>query len=168
MTWSSGVESTSRASWAAGTSAIDIGVRADAILAVVSSLAVNAVETSRMKHIPVAWDRARLERLSAVETVEVPAGQLKVRHSRVVVEREPSQRTYSRGRVPNEGAQREWHFWIEVTSPHRVVKWTRDDSLTAELVASRRLQYWDLQRLEHESYLPSLGIDRMRSPRPPR
>ena len=60
----------------------------------------------RLAHRPARWGSASVERLSAVETVRVPAGSF--RTTRYVVRTEDG---------------REGTFDIEVADPHRVVRW---------------------------------------------
>lgn len=128
---------------------------------------LRSLETSRMKHIPMVWDRARMARNKSIETVDVPAGRFETRRALVEIERTPTPRTYSRGSVPNETKFRRWTFDVEVEAPHRIVRIARDDGLEANLVATRRLAYWDLQKRSGEAHLGSLGLSPMTSPRPP-
>ena len=73
-----------------------------------------------------------------------------------------TRKTYPAGRVAP-ASVRTWTFYVEADAPHRVIKWTRTDGISAELVGSKRLPYWSLNSEGHEQHLKDIGL----KPRPP-
>lgn len=51
-----------------------------------------------------------------------------------------------------------WNFYAETDGARRVIKWTRDDGQSAELLRSTRLPYWQLHDEGHERHLQDLGL----------
>jgi len=108
---------------------------------------------SRLRHRPIDWQTARIERLTRPETVTVPAGRFDT--SVYVV------------RV----GDRAGRFCVETAYPHRIVRWTweataaagvkgpaPDGTETGELTGSERLQYWKLHGNGDESWRGRLGL----------
>jgi hypothetical protein len=124
---------------------------------------LRSVEFSRMRHLPAVWTRARLSRAGEPRTVTVPAGEFVVDVLEANVEAQRIEGSYPPGTsrsVPPLG----WTFFVEAAPPHRLVRWTRDDGLDAELLGSTRTRYWAENGPGLERELERLGL----SPRPPR
>jgi hypothetical protein len=108
---------------------------------------LRSAEESRMKHVPLAWDRATLSRSRDVLEVAVPAGSFEVETLTAKVEGASS-----------------WTFRVEKPLPRRIVQWERSDGKRADLVASGRLEYWKMNANQFEQELSKIGL----SPRPAR
>jgi hypothetical protein len=94
----------------------------------------------RLRHQPLEWTTAEIERLTETETAEVPAGEFEA----IVYEiRVADGRT---GR-----------FHIEATYPHRIVRWDWGSEL-GELTGSERMAYWQLNGNGDELHLEALGL----------
>lgn len=50
-------------------------------------------------------------------------------------------------------------FSVEVEAPHRLLRWTTSAGESAELIAVRRLKYWELNKEGDEAILRDLGLD---------
>jgi hypothetical protein len=80
----------------------------------------------RDRHAPAAWGKAQLNRSAATERVTVPAGTF---DTEVWTAATPhGKRTY----------------WVEPAGARRIVKWESSSGERAELVASERMKYWQL------------------------
>ena len=55
-------------------------------------------------------------------------------------------------------------FFVEKDSPYRIIRWQFTSGEAAELIASERVKYWELNRPGGEVALRSLGLE----PRAPR
>lgn len=99
----------------------------------------------RIQHTPPAWHQATLHRGQAVETLEVPAGRFAVQERWVEIDGEVL-----------------WRFAVEVTSPHRLIRWENAMGQQGELVATERLPYWQLNGPDGRAALGSIGLQ----PRP--
>ncbi len=105
----------------------------------------------RLRHLPLEWSTARIERLSGTQEVDVPAGTFTVD---VYVVR------------PDDG--REGRFFIEQQYPHRIVRWqwtatgtgprANEATETGELTGTTRVEYWQLNRNGDERHLDQLGL----------
>ena len=102
---------------------------------------------SRLRHRPLAWTRARIERTS--ESVSVPAGTWTSAILYVV--------TLNDGRTGR--------FWVEPTGDRRILKWTwtgpgvnTESSETGELTGSFRTAYWKENGPGDDRLLRSLGL----------
>ena len=111
---------------------------------------------ARLRHVPMDWDDATLSRAEGTESIEVPAGAFDAERMSVRVQSESAPRTYGTGQVGS--LPREWTFWVEAGGDRRVLRYSRDDGLDAQLLASDRLKYWELNREGNESYLDRLGL----------
>ena len=109
-----------------------------------------ALDRSRLRHVEVGIEEARLGRAAATRTVTVPAGTFEVRDATAVVTGPTGDRT--------------WTFWVEVAAPHRLIGWESTDGERAELLASTRLPYWKLNGPGGEAELVKLGL-KVRTPR---
>lgn len=101
---------------------------------------LRSLEVARLRHTDLAWEEAVLTRHGGSTTARVPAGEFEV--ERLTVE------------LPG----RTWAVWVELAAPHRVVAWERSDGLRAELRASERLKYWELNGPEGMDRLSELGL----------
>ncbi len=105
----------------------------------------------RLRHRPLEWSSAAIERLEASETIEVPAGSFE---TMVYVVR------------TTDG--REGRFFIEAEYPHRIVRWSweadrptlvaPEASEWGALTGTIRVKYWNLHDNGDESYLEQLGL----------
>jgi len=113
--------------------------------------------TRRLRHQPLAWTTAEIERLADRERISVPAGDF---DTIVYVVR------VADGRLGR--------FHIEAAAPHRVVRWSWGTSLqtfappeageSGELTGSERLAYWQLHDNGDERHLEALGLQPLPSP----
>ncbi len=105
----------------------------------------------RLRHLPLAWGTAEIERLRDTQDIEVPAGTFT---ADVYVVR------------PDDG--REGKFFIEQQYPHRIVRWqwkatgtgrrASEATETGELTGTTRVEYWQLNRNGDERHLDQLGV----------
>ena len=108
---------------------------------------LGSLRHARLLHRPLKVTPALFKRSATPEQVKVPAGTFEADVYTVRV-------------TPD----RTWTFWVEPAEPHRVVQWTCTDGERAQLLATNRLAYWNLNGPGGESYLARLGL----KPRPPR
>jgi hypothetical protein len=108
---------------------------------------LTSLETARLGHVPLAWNRATVSRSNGQKQIMVPAGAFKVEEWSV--------------NVPG-GVRR--NYYVEAAPPHRIVRWEASTGERADLLASRRMKYWQMNGPGLESALKELGL----SPRPPR
>ena len=106
-----------------------------------------SLQASRHQHKPLEWQEAKLSRSAGPEEITVPAGMFEV--ERLVVEMDG-------------GLTRT--FFVESAAPRRIVRWESSGGEMAELVASKRMKYWQMGGPAGQQALASLGL----SPRPPR
>lgn len=106
-----------------------------------------SLQSSRHGHKPLEWGSAKLSRAAEAETITVPAGTFNVERLTVEVDG---------------GFTRT--FFVESASPRRIVRWESSVGEMAELVASKRMKYWQMNGPEGQQALASLGL----TPRPPR
>ena len=102
---------------------------------------VRSLRESRLSHRPESVGRAVFARAASTQSVRVPAGTFDCVVSTVRVE-----------------GGRTWTFFTEPSAPHRVVRWTCSDGEKAELLASDRLSYWQLNGPGGEAALTKLGL----------
>lgn len=106
-----------------------------------------SLREARLAHRPAAVGRARFTREAPPRGISVPAGTFEAEVATVAVE-----------------GGRTWTFWIERAEPHRVLRWETSDGEKADLLASDRLAYWQLNGPGGEAALAKLGL----APRAPR
>ncbi len=102
---------------------------------------LRSLKAARLLHQPVVWQKARLTRAAQAQTVKVPAGTFDVEVLTCAIE-----------------GGRTWTFHVELAQPHRLVKWEVSDGEKAELLASDRLKYWQMNGKGFESSLAKLGL----------
>ena len=112
---------------------------------------LRSLERARLGHRPVAWQQAELMRSVQPQTVTIPAGTFETDVYTVAVE-------------PPDAGLRSVTFYVEQAWPRRLVKWETTEGFRAELLASTRLKYWQMNGPGFESALKELGL----SPRPAR
>ncbi len=95
----------------------------------------------RLKHEALAWTTAKLKRSSSSRTVSTPAG---------------TWSTYAVTVTPDRGP--ETTYWVEDSSPHRLVKWARADGEEGLLTGVMRSPYWSQNREGGESLRAELGL----------
>jgi len=102
---------------------------------------LRSLRAARLLHQPEIVQRARLSRSARPERVSVPAGTLECDVATCAVE-----------------GGRTWTFWVERAAPHRIAQWSCSDGERAQLLASDRLQYWNLHDEGMQSELAKLGL----------
>jgi len=108
---------------------------------------LTSLRSSRDAHLPMAWSRINLTRGATTQKLDSPAGEFEV-------EVFSAQLTNGKGFV----------FFVENEAPYRIIRWQFTSGEAAELVASERVKYWELNRPGGEDALRSLGLE----PRAPR
>jgi hypothetical protein len=108
---------------------------------------MQSLRQSRLLHQPVRASVAEFMRPMVPQSVTVPAGTFDAEVATVRIEN---------GRA--------WTFWIERAEPRRVLQWETSDGEKAQLLASDRLAYWQLNGPGGEAALAKLGL----TPRAPR
>jgi hypothetical protein len=103
--------------------------------------ALTALQGSRERHQPVSWQQLTLARGSGTTVIQVPAGSFAVETLAVKFD---------------DGTSRT--FFVEKASPHRIVRWETTGGETAELLASDRLKYWEMNGPGGEAALNRLGL----------
>jgi hypothetical protein len=104
------------------------------------------LQSIRDTHRPAEWTQARLMRMKTVAPIRVPAGNFEV--EAWIVERPNLKIT----------------IYAEKAAPHRIVRWETSRGEKADLLASDRMKYWQMNGPGGESNLKRLKL----SPRPPR
>ncbi len=102
---------------------------------------LRALETVRLRHQPLLWERATLARLPDRATIDVRGVSYEV--DVMTAEIEGGDTTT---------------FYVEAAPPRRIVKWLRTNGEVAELVKSDRLAYWQLNGVGKEMFLENLGL----------
>ncbi|MEZ0311582.1 MAG: hypothetical protein ACAI38_07400 [Myxococcota bacterium] len=102
---------------------------------------LRGLETVRLRHQPLVWERATLSRLPDKATIEVRGTSYEVDVLTAHVEGGDTTT-----------------FYVETAPARRIVKWLRSNGEVAELVKSDRLTYWELNGAGKESYLERLGL----------
>ncbi len=105
----------------------------------------------RLVHRPIEWTTADIERLAAMQTVTVPAGEFQTIVYVVRVE-----------------GGREGRFDVERDYPHRIVRWrwhataggrrAQEAAESGELTGTTRVKYWSLNGNGDERFLDELGL----------
>lgn len=108
---------------------------------------LTSLKSSRDAHKPMAWSRINLTRNATLQKIEVPAGEFEVE-------------AYSAQLANGNG----FVFFVEKDAPYRIIRWRFTSGETADLVASDRVKYWQLNQPGGEEALRSLGLE----PRVPR
>lgn len=125
---------------------------------------LSALEISRLGHAPPEWARATLARANETSSIDVPAGRFEVVRLEVEIEAGVARRSYPPRAAAGPRPVRRWTFWVEAAAPHRIVRWERAGGARAELLASRRLPYWEMNAPGFEQRLSEIGLE----PRPRR
>ena len=108
---------------------------------------LTSLRSARDAHQPLAWSRINLTRNATLQKLETPAGEFEVE-------------TFSAQLANGKG----FVFFVEKDSPYRIIRWQYTSGEAAELIASERVKYWELNRPGDEVALRSLGLE----PRAPR
>ena len=108
---------------------------------------LTSLRSARDAHQPLAWSRINLTRNATLQKLETPAGEFEVE-------------TFSAQLANGKG----FVFFVEKDSPYRIIRWQYTSGEAAELIASERVKYWELNRPGGEVALRSLGLE----PRAPR
>lgn len=106
-----------------------------------------AAKQVRTRHRDPEWTDVTFHRAAEVTSITVPAGSFDVEERWILRD-----------------GREQWRVWTEAAAPHRIVKWTNVHGQTAELVASARLPYWELNGPGGLDRLRDLGLE----PRPAR
>lgn len=123
--------------WARGFAAPAVAPGASAEVQILRSL-----EEARLEHVPMKWSKAKLSRAAKSQTLKAPAGSIEVTVASAAIE-----------------AGRSWTFYIEKAFPHRLIGWDRSDGVTARLLKSERLKYWQLNGPGGEAALKRIGLE---------
>ncbi|MCP5118707.1 MAG: hypothetical protein GY953_48470, partial [bacterium] len=110
---------------------------------------LGSLQSSRHQHKPLEWQSATLSRSASPEQITVPAGVFDVERLRLEIDG---------------GGERT--FFVEASAPRRIVRWEASTGEVAELLASKRMKYWQMNSPEGLEALASLGLS-PRSPRTP-
>ena len=126
---------------------------------------LRSLQVARLSHVQLVWDKVELSRGDRTEEVTVPAGTFKVVRYDAAIQRSL---TVWRDGIKDVGKDTDtrWTFLVEAQHPHRVIQYTRDDGLHAELLGSDRLKYWEMNGPGFEKSLEKIGLT-PRSPRTP-
>lgn len=108
---------------------------------------LTSLQASRQQHAPLSWRRATLSRSARPQQISGPLGKFSVEVWTAA--------------IPG-GVQRT--VYVEAAEPHRVIRWEASNGEHAELLGSRRMKYWEMNREGFETALKDLGLSR----RPPR
>jgi hypothetical protein len=108
---------------------------------------LTSLRSARDAHQPMAWSRVNLTRGLSLQKMDSAAGEFEVE-------------TFSAQLANGKG----YVFFVEKDAPHRIVRWQFTSGEAAELVATDRIKYWELNRPGGEDTLRSLGLE----PRAPR
>ena len=111
-------------------------------------LLLTSFETSRGKHVPLAWAKGKLALDAGTLRVQTRAGAFEVEVWR-------AQRADGTWRA----------FYVEKADPKRIIKWETSEGEKAELLGSDRLKYWEMNKEGGEAALERLGISRATPPR---
>jgi hypothetical protein len=110
---------------------------------------LGSLETARLTHRPLALGRATLTRVNGITSVVVPAGRFRIERRTVAFAGGPT-----------------LTIDVELAAPHRIVRWESTSGEKAELLASDRLEYWEMHDPGGEKALAKLGL-KPRGPRMP-
>jgi hypothetical protein len=102
---------------------------------------LRSLETSRLRHVDVAWEDATLSRGATPSEVIVPAGTFTVETLQARI-----------------GDRTTWTFLVEAAPPRRIVQWSDTDGRLARLVAGERLKYREMTASALVSELPRIGL----------
>jgi hypothetical protein len=105
---------------------------------------MTSLETLRAKHVGPSWATTALSKDASSQTITVAAGKFEVDVLR-------SKRSDGTWRA----------FYVEKSAPRRVVKWQTSEGESAELRATERLKYWEMNKEGGESVLSRLGLPRV-------
>lgn len=108
---------------------------------------LTGLRSARDAHQPLAWSHINLSRNRTLQHIDVPAGEFDVE-------------VYS-AQLPN---AKSYVFFVEKEMPHRILRWQFSSGEAAELVATDRIKFWELNAPGGEEVLRSLGLE----PRAPR
>jgi hypothetical protein len=108
---------------------------------------LTGLRSARDAHQPLAWSRINLSRNRTLQHIDVPAGEFDAE-------------VYS----AQLGNGKSFVFYVEKEMPHRILRWRFSSGEAAELVATDRIKYWELNAPGGEEVLRSLGLE----PRAPR
>lgn len=100
-----------------------------------------SVQRTRMIHRRLAWTEGRIRRAENPATVKVGAGRFEAVRYTVKL-----------------GTGDAYVYDVEADYPHRILAWTGPDGERAELLGSKRLPYWQLNREGQARYLKELGL----------
>lgn len=143
--------------WARGLAGPELAPGEERTVPLLRSLA-----TTRLAHVALAWDSAVLKREKAFVARATSAGSFDCEAFVATITRADD------GVKPRFGKPlpktTRWTFLVDRGEPRRVVHFENDQGLSADLVASARLKYWELNKPGGEASLEQLGL----KPRPAR
>lgn len=105
-----------------------------------------ALQVIRLRHEPLEWVTARLERSAEFSRVEVPAGSFDAQLCTAIL------------------PTRTWRIWVEPRPPRRVLQWECSDGTRGQLLGSERMKYWEMSGPNFDDAVRRIGL----TPRLPR
>jgi hypothetical protein len=104
---------------------------------------LTSLQTVRHQHIPAQWRSTVLARAANHQKISVPAGTFEADVWSAQVEN---------------GAKKT--FYVEVALPHRILRWETSTGERADLLASGRMKYWQMNGKGGEEALRRLGLSK--------
>ncbi len=108
---------------------------------------LSSLQASRQQHAPLSWRRATLSRAVRQQQISGPLGKFTVEVWTAAIAGGVTRTIY-----------------VEAAAPCRIIRWESSTGEHAELLGSRRMKYWEMNREGFETALKDLGLSR----RPPR
>ncbi len=102
---------------------------------------LDSLTSARLKHHPVRWHGAKLSKSSKPEKITTSAGTFEVEVLKAEIEKGVS-----------------WTYYVEVASPHRIIRWENSSGTSAQLLGVKRMPYWQMTGEGYEKALKDLGI----------
>ncbi|OGF04351.1 MAG: hypothetical protein A2W00_01615 [Candidatus Eisenbacteria bacterium RBG_16_71_46] len=110
---------------------------------------VRSLRFARLQHQPLSVTKATLTRRKAAGRITVPAGTFDAEVRTVAISGGPT-----------------WTFDVEAAAPHRILRWASSEGQQAQLLASDRLKYWEMNAPRYVSELAKLGLQPRRARMP--
>ncbi|MBP6704714.1 MAG: hypothetical protein KA385_14470 [Vicinamibacteria bacterium] len=98
--------------------------------------------SARGLHKPLAWTNAQINTRTKTSSVKTPAGTFEVVSIEVMIGAKGAKTTFD----------------VEATGARRIIRWKSSDGEEAEMIASKRLPYWQLNSSAGETELKGLGL----------
>lgn len=98
--------------------------------------------SARGLHKPLAWTNAQINTRSTPSSLKTPAGTFEVVSIEVMIGPDGAKTTFD----------------VEATGARRIIRWRSSDGEVGEMIASKRLPYWQLNSSAGEAELKGLGL----------